>query len=246
MPVVSAIVQEGWREVQARLYALDISQTVAEPTTFKVGEGGFIDVPPKEPDTPDATREDLFSEGTLLAGGGTATFTNASVNVTGVGTSFLADISPGEWIKPGPTFGVLFGMEGANARSAGDVGSEYDDWGEVQSISDDFNLVLSAPYAGASTGANPRGVYKAPDPWFTFRKVFSPGDVVFSSGVPAITEFTAILLAGEANLTQLGVAPEFFELAAFDANNVMMYHMTFPLESKTAVIQLNHIIELIF
>lgn len=243
---VSAIVQEGWREIQARVYALDVAQSFADPVRFKIGEGGFIDVPPKVPDTPDPTREDLFSEGTPLAGGGTATFTNGSDAVIGVGTTFLADLSPGDWIKPGPTFGVLGGMEGAEARSAGDIGSEYDEWGEVSIVSSDLGVKLVAPYTGASTGANPRRVQKAASPLFTFRKNYSPGDVIFSSGVPAITEFTSIVLAGEANLTQLGVSPEFFELAAFDANNVMIFHMTFDMETKSGAVQLNHVTELVF
>lgn len=243
MAVVSAIVQEGWREVLARLYALDVAQAFAEPYRFKVGEGAFIDVPPKEPISPDATREDLFSEGDAVAG--TATFTGGNASVVGVGTTFLSDVAPGDWIKPGPTFGVLGGLEGATERSAGDIGSEYDVWGEVLLVPSDTSITLTAPYGGATT-AVPRAVHKAEAPFFTFRKLFSPADVIFSSGVPAITEFTAILLAGEANANQLLASPEFFELGIFDANNVMMVHMTFPLESKTAAVQLNHIIELIF
>lgn len=245
MAVVSAIVQEGWREVQARLYALDIAHAYAEPYRFKLGEGGFINVPPKEPITPDATLEDLLSEGTRLTGGGTATFTGGGSNVVGVGTSFLADVSPGDWIKPGPTFGVLGGMEGARPRSAGDIVSEYDEWAQVQSVIDNLNITLTAPYAGLTT-VNPRRVHKASAPYLTFRKLFAPGDVVFSSGVPAITEFTAIALASEANTNQLLTTPEFFELGIFDANNVMMVHMTFPLEAKTNVLQFNHVIELVF
>ena len=191
MPV-SGIVQEGWREIQARLYALDVAQVYAEPYLFKIGEGGFIDVPPKEPISPDATLEDLLSEGTPLAGGGTATFTNGSSNVVGVGTSFLADVTPGDWIKPGPTFGILGGMEGAKARSSGDIGSEYDDWAEVLNVPSNTAITLALPYTGATT-ANARRVQKAAAPFLTFRKLFSPGDVIFSSGVPAITEFTAIV-----------------------------------------------------
>lgn len=245
MAVVSAIVQEGWREVQARLYALDVAQAFSEPLRFKIGEGGFIDVPPKEPITPDATVDDLFSEGTALASGGTATFTNGNATVVGAGTAFLTDVAPGDWIKPGPTFGVLGGLEGANARSAGDIGSEYDVWGEVQTVNSDLSITLTAPYAGP-TNAEARAVHKGEAPFFTFRKNFTPSDVLFTSAVPAITEFTAILLPAEANLNQLGVEPDLFELGIFDSNNVMMVHMTFPLETKTAAIQLNHIIELIY
>lgn len=243
MPVVSAIVQEGWREVQARLYSLDAAQSYAEPYLFKIGEGGFVDLPPKEPVTPDPTRDDIFSEGDAVAG--TATFTNLSATVTGVGTTFLADVSPGDWVKPGPTFGVLGGLEGANARSAGDIGSEYDEWAEVLAVPGNTSITLTAPYTGATT-AVPRALHKAAAPFLTFRKLFSPADVIFSSGVPAITEFTAIVLAAEANANQLLATPEFFEIGIFDANNVMMVHMTFPLESKTGAVQLNHIIELIF
>lgn len=241
--VVSAIVQEGWREIQARLYALDVAQAFADPYRFKIGEGGFIDIPPKEPVTPDATRDDLFSEGDAV--GGTSVFTNGSPSVSGVGTTFLTDVAPGNWVKPGPTFGVLGGLEGANARSAGDIGSEYDEWAQVLAIPSDTAITLTAPYTGATT-VNPRALHKAAAPFLTFRKLLSPVDVIFSSAIPAITEFTAIVLAGEANLNQLLASPEFFELGVFDANNVMMFHMTFPLESKTGAVQLNHIIELIF
>ena len=245
MAVVDAIVQEGFREVQARLYALDVAQNFADPYWFKVGEGAFVDVPPKEPIAPDATRDDLFSEGTPVAGGGTAQFTNGSAFVVGTGTSFLADVTAGDWIKPGPTFGVLGGLEGANARSAGDIGSEYDVWGQVLSVVDNTNITLSAPYGGA-TNANPRPVQVGEIPFLTFRKTFSPSDVLFSSAIPAITEFTCIILASEGNINQQALNPEFFELGIFDANNVMMVHMTFPLETKTAALQLNHIIELVY
>lgn len=239
MALVSAIVQEGWRGVLARLYSLDTAQAFAEPFRFKVGEGGFIDIPPKEPVSPDATREDLFSEGDATSG--TAVFTNSSAAIVGTGTSFLSQVTPGMWVKPGPTSVA----EGLTAHSAGDIGSEYDEWGLVLNVPSDTSITLTAPYAGA-TSAGARALHKADAPLFTFRKLFSPADVLFSSDLPAITEFTMILLAAEANANQLLASPELFELGIFDANNVMMVHMTFPLESKTASIQLNHVVELIF
>lgn len=240
MATVQAVVQEGWREILARIFSLDALDAFAEMAVFKVGEGGFIDVPPKEPVTPDPTRLDLFSEGDALAGGGTCEFTNLSATVAGSGTTFLADVSPGDWIKPGA-------LPSSDTNSAGVPGSEEDAWGQVLTVDNDLQITLVAPYIGPThLFAEARPCHKAAEPFFTFRKALTPSDVLFSSGVPAITEITAIILAGEGNLDQLGNNPEYFELGVFDAKGVMLLHMTFPLEQKTGAIQLNHVIELVF
>lgn len=248
MATVQAVVQEGWREILARIFSLDVPDTFQEMAVFKIGEGAFLDLPPKEPITPVPAREDLFSEGTALAGGGTCEFTNASATVAGAGTSFLADVFAGEWIKPGA-------LPSADTRSAGVPGSEEDGWGQILSVDSNIQVTLTAPYVGAThlfgenrpcrRGISSPGV-PAPIPMFTFRKSLVLADVLFSSGVPAITEITAIVLAAEANANQLGNPPEFFEIGVFDANGVMLFHMTFPLEQKIAAIQLNHVIELVF
>jgi len=234
---VQATVQEGWRTILARIFSLDVADVHSDIGFFKIGEGGFVNVPPKQPIAPVGTRTDLESEGAPLAGGGTATFTNGTTAVVGVGTSFLADVAVGEWIKPGPTVSGF-------VSSAGVPGSEVDEWGEVQSVTDNLNIVLTAVYAGATLGG--REVRKASEPLFTFRKTLTAGEVLFNSAVPAITEITAIVAAGEANADQLANPPEFFELGVFDANGVMICYVTFDQETKTGLVQLNHIVNLIF
>lgn len=238
MAAPAGTLQEGWRAVLARVYSRDVADVQADFTRFKIGEGGE-DVAPN-PIPPDAAFEDLLSEGDKLAGAGTATFTNASANVVGVGTSFLADVTVGNWIKPGPTYVA----EGAEPYSSGDVGTEYDGWGQVQNVLDDNNIVLTGPYGGATT-AVPREVRQADSPLYTFRKTLVAGDVLFVSAVPAIIEITAILLAGEGLLDQQGNAPKYYELGVFDSNNVMVAYMTFDMEEQTGV-QFNHILELLF
>jgi hypothetical protein len=57
---VSAVVSNGWREILARVFARDISQSLAEIARFKIGEGGSSG---GSPITPDATYTDLESEG---------------------------------------------------------------------------------------------------------------------------------------------------------------------------------------
>jgi len=237
---VQAIVQEGWREVLARVYARDVADTQSEITYYKIGEGGFIDLPPKTPITPDPTFRDLQSEGTPLAGGGVCEFTNGLAAVAGVGTTFLADVAVGDWIKPGP-------LPSAFVNAAGQPGSEEDGWGQVLFVNSNVSITLTAPYVGGThLLAEARRCHKASTPLFTFRKAMANADVLFSSGVPAITEVTAVVLAAEANATQLAVSPQFYELGLYDANNVLLVYMTFPLETKTLAIQLNHILELVW
>ena len=234
---VQGIIPNVWRTVLARVFARDVADTQAEFVRYKIGEGGFVNVPPKQPIAPLATRSDLASEGTALPGGGTATFTNGLAAVVGVGTSFLVDVAPGDWIKPGPTPSVFSG-------SAGVPGSEVDEWGLVLAVPTNLSITLSAPYTGATLGGRP--VRKAAEPLFTFRKALLAADVTLFSSLPAITEIDAIVLAAEANLDQLGNPPEFFEVGIFDANGVMIAYITFDLETKTGAVQLNHIIQIVF
>lgn len=240
MAAVQAVVSSGWREILARLFARDVVDIFAEITDYKIGEGGFVNVPPKLPIVPDPTFLDLQSEGTRLAAGGICEFTNGSTAVTGFGTSFLADVSVGDWIKPGPSQPMFI-------NSFGVPGTEEDGWGQVFSVNNNVSITLTAPYVGAThLLAENRNCFKASAPLFTFRKPLANADVLFASGNPAITEITAIVLAGEANANQLGGSPEFYELGLFDQHGVMVVYMTFPLETKTVAVQLNHIIELVF
>lgn len=235
MAAPTGTVQQGWEAVLARVYARDVADTVADFTRFKIGEGAYVSGPP-EPIPPDASFSDLQSEGSPLAGGGTANFNNASTGVTGIGTTFLADVTAGQWIKPGPTVS-------ASPFSAGVPGSEIDEWGQVQTVLSDTSIVLMSPYTGPTTLG--REVRKANEPLYTFRKDLLAGDVLFASSVPAITEILAVVLATEALSDQLGNAPRFFELGIFDSNGVMAVYMTFPMEEQTGV-QFNHLIELVF
>src|SRR5210317_1674263 len=86
---VLATIQDNWRTVLSRVFARDIADAHAEITYFKIGEGGFVNLPPKEPVAPDAARSDLESEGTDPPGGGPATFTSGSALVSGVERRFL-------------------------------------------------------------------------------------------------------------------------------------------------------------
>ena len=234
---IQGVAANVWRTVLARVVARDVADTYADIVRFKIGEGGFIDVPPKQPVTPVGTVEDLVSEGAKLSGGGTATFTNGSAIVSGAGTTFLTDLAGGKWIKPGPTYPIAVG-------SAGDAGTEYDTWGEIQSVDSDTQVTLTAPFAGATVAG--REVRVADEPLYTFRKTLNAGDVTLLSSVPAIVEVDAIVLAGEANADQLGNNPEFFELGLYDSNGVMVAYLTFDLETKSGGVQLNHIQQVVF
>lgn len=232
-----ASVQEDWRTILARIFSQDVSDTHQDIVRFKIGEGGSS---AGLPITPDPTFVDVEGEGAPLAGGGTVEFTNGSMVVTGSGTSFLADVSPGDWIKPGPT-------PSADPLSPGTPGSEEDGWGEVDTVNSNISITLLANYVGAThLLAESRACHKAAAPLFVFRKAMGVSDVLFDSAVPAITEITAIVAAGEANLDQLGGNPIFFEVGLFDANGVMLVYMTFDAVTKTGAVQLNHIVDLVF
>lgn len=232
-----ASVQEDWRTILARVFSQDVSDTFSEITKFKIGEGGSSG---GLPITPDPTFTDVQGEGAALAGGGTCEFTNGSAAVTGLGTSFLADVAVSDWIKPGPT-------PSSDPLSAGTPGSEEDGWGQVLTVDSNTGITLFSPYAGAThLLAELRPCHKAASPLFVFRKALGAPDVLFNSAVPAITEITAIVAAGEANLNQPGGNPIFFEVGAFDAKGVMLVYVTFDAVTKTGAVQLNHIIDLVF
>lgn len=233
---VQGIIPNVWRTTIARVYARDVADTQSEIVRFKIGEGGFVNTPPKQPISPAATKRDLDSEGATLTGGGTALFSNGSAIVTGTGTTFLTDLAVGQWIKPGPLLTPLA------VGSAGDPGTEVDQWGQILSVDSDLQVTLTGGYTGATLT---RAVRKANEPLYTFRKTLLASDVFLLSALPAITEIDAIVLAGEANADQLANAPEFFELGVFDANGVMVAYVTFDLQTKTAAVQLNTIIQLV-
>ena len=234
---VQAIVQNNWRTILARVYAQDVAQPQQEISRFKIGEGGFVGATPI---TPDATFEDVQGEGTPLAGGGTCEFVNGSADVVGSGTSFLADVAVGDWIKPGPE-------ASPNAYSAGLPGSEEDGWGEVLLVNNNTSITLAAPYIGVShLLSENRPCHSASEPLFVFRKALGAGDVLFDNVLPAITEITSTLGAAEANADQLGNTPEFFELGLFDADGVMVVYMTFDMQEKIAGVQLVTICDLTF
>jgi len=234
---VSASVQDNWRTILARVFSRDVVQVQREINRFKIGEGGSSG---GTPITPDSTYVDVEGEGAPLAGGGTVGFTNGTTAVVGVGTSFLADVSPGDWIKPGPE-------PHSNPYSAGDPGTEEDGWGQVLSVTDNNNIVLTAAYIGAThpTSEN-RPCHLASEPLFVFRKSLAAGDVLFNSVLPAIVEITSIVAAGEANSDQLGNNPIFYELGLFDEDGVMVVYVTFDAQTKVAGVQLNTIIDLVF
>lgn len=230
----TAVVTEVWRTIIARVLSRDLADSYAEHDFFKIGEGGSSGGLPV---APDATRTDIAGEGEPLANGGTVAFTNGSATVTGTGTTFTVDVSIGDWIKPGPDFtGVTFG-------SAGVPGSDVDEWGQVLTVDSDTQITLNATYIGASISG--RECRSAPEPYFVFRRTLSAGDVLFNSAVPAITEVTSVVLSTDANLDQLGNAPEFFELGLFDANGVMTVYMTMDQQTKTVSVQLNNVIDIV-
>ena len=227
----SYTVTDFFRTIVARMYSRNVAEVQREITLFKIGEGGW-EGSPKVPKTPSAAREDLESEGEPLAGGGKVVFMTGSFQVVGLGTSFLSDVTPGQWVKPGPASSVV-----SNYYSAGEPGTEYDDWGQVLSVTDDENLVLSSVYTGASCSANDvRECYKASTPFFTFRKTLAAGDVLW--GTATGVDVAVLVDFAEANATQLGVAPAFFEVGLFDSDGCMVAYGTFDERTKTVGVQI--------
>lgn len=240
----SAIIQVDWRSVLSELWARDVVaayRTKKDIVRFKIGEGGFTGSP-KVPITPDENFIDIQSEGAPFAGGGTVEFTNGSTAVTGVGTSFLADVAVNDWIKPGPEPAVS-----TDPFSAGEPGTEEDGWGQVQTVTDNSNIVLTGNYIGAThLQSETRPGHKASTPLFTFRKTLTAADVLDESANPAITRVTCTVALAEANTTQLAVGPEFFELSLFDENGVMVCYHTFDQEDKIPSISLVHVLDTVW
>jgi len=235
----SAKIQNGWRSILSRVYARDVTQTQREIVSFKIGEGGYTGGPPV-PKTPDETLLDLESEGVPLAGGGTCAFVNGSPTVTGLGTSFLADVAIGDWIKPGPE-------PSTNPFSAGVLGSEEDVWGQVQSVDSNTQITLTANYAGGSHPLSQgRACHESTLPLYTFRKALDAAEVAHFSDLPAITEVTATVDGGEANDDGFGGSPEFFELGLFDSDGVMVAYATVDEEEKILGVALVHLIDIVW
>lgn len=228
---------DNFHTVVGRMYSRDVVEAQREFVLFKIGEGGYEGAP-HVPKTPLPTRTDIEGEGEPLAGGGVCEFTNGSAVVTGVGTAFLADVSPGEWIKPGPT-------PHANPYSAGTPGSEEDAWGQVLAVVDDTTITLSAVYAGAThLIAEGRACYLASEPLFVFRKALGAGDVIWNLATgPTVTMLVDLL---EANADQLLLSPEFFEVGIFDSDGVMVAYGTLDERLKTAIVQVLLAPDLVF
>lgn len=216
---VQAVVTDGYHSLVSRVYSRDVVEVQVEITSYKIGEGGFQVVgPAREPVTPDPTLTDLASEGAVLSG--QCNFSFGSATVTGVGTAFLAEVSPGDFIKPAGT----------------------DIWGEVLAVPGNTTITLTAVFGGITALLAEGRV--AEEPWFTFRKAILAAEVVWIA--PNVARITASVLAGEANDDGLGNPPDFFELGLFDANDVMVVYMTMPLETKVPGVVLGHIIDITF
>jgi len=214
------------------MYSRDVVEALREMVLFKIGEGGFDAGPPKTPKyPPSSARTDLESEGDPLAGGGICQFTNGSEVVTGSGTTFLADVVAGQWIKPGPT-------PSANPYSAGTPASEEDSWGQVLHVVDDTTITLSSHYAGAThLFAEARPCHVADEPLFTFRKALNAGDVTWD--LASGTDVAIVVALGEGNSDQLGLNPEFFEVGVFDSDGVMLIYGTLNERLKTGLVTIN-------
>lgn len=228
----------------ARIFSRDLAgvwDAHKDIVRFKIGEGGGSG---GTPITPDTTFIDVQGEGEQKAG--LASFSNGSAAVTGDGScTFLADFAINDWIKPGAR---TTGAPAVSPYAPGYPGTEYDDWGQVQSITDNNNLVLTAPYAGASTPEDrpPMKATAAQGPLFVFRKTLATSDVIFFSANPAIAEVTTLVAAAEANLDQLGNPPDFYEIGGFDEDGVMVFYVTFDVQTKIPGVQLVTIVQLVF
>jgi hypothetical protein len=228
----------------ARQFSRDLAgvwDTHKEIVRFKIGEGGGSG---GSPITPDSTFIDVQGEGEQKTG--LCSFSNGVAAVTGDGScSFTTEFVANDWIKPGAR---TTGVPSVSPYAPGYPGTEYDEWGQIQSITDNNNIVLTAPYAGVSTPEDrpPMKATAAQGPLFVFRKALATSDVIFFSGLPAITEVTTLVAAAEANLDQLGNSPDFYEIGGFDEDGVMVFYCTFDVQTKVAGVQLVTIIQLVF
>lgn len=234
---VSAVVQLGWRSVLSRTYAQNLAPPWSKKdiVRFKIGEGGQIG---GLPITPDESFIDIQGEGERMTG--LCSFSNGIATVIGDGScTFLIDFVAGDWIKPGAR------VPPTNIFAPGVVGTEYDEWGQILSVDNNNQITLTAPYAGVSTPED-RPPMKGATPMFVFRKTLTAADVIHLSDVPAITEIINNVGAAEANLTQLGLSPNFYELGCFDSDGVMVCYITFDLKTKIAGVQLVTIGDLVW
>jgi len=224
----------------ARIFSRDLAgswDAHKEIVRFKIGEGGGSG---GSPITPDPTFVDVQGEGEAKTG--LVSFTNGNPNVSGAGCAFTTEFAVNDWIKPGAL------LTGASPYAPGVPGTEYDEWGQIQSITDDNNLVLTANYAGVTTPQPrpPKKATAAQGPLFVFRKTLGTADVIFFGASPAITEVTTLVAAAEANLDQLGNSPDFYEIGGFDEDGVMVFYCTFDVQTKVVGVQLITIIQLVF
>lgn len=224
----------------ARTFSRDLAgvwDTHKEIVRFKIGEGGGSG---GSPITPDETFTDVQGEGEAQTG--VCGFTNGSKIVAGVGTAFLTDFSPGDWIKPGAR---TTGSPSVSPYAPGYPGTEYDEWGQIDTVDNDLQITLLSNYGSVTTPEN-RSPMKASEPLYVFRKDLSTSDVVYFSANPAIVEVTSLVGASEANSDQLSNSPDFYELGLFDEDGVMVAYCTFDLQTKVSGVQLITIIQLVF
>ena len=226
----SYVVSDNFRVVVARMFSRDVVETQREIVRFKIGEGGF-EGSPVVPKTPSIALTDLESEGEPLASGGTVEFVNSSFSVVGSGTTFLSDVTPGQWIKPGPE-------PHSNPYSAGDPSTEEDGWGQVLTVVDDTHITLSSVYVGAThLFAESRPCHISGQPFFTFRKTLVAGDVLWDASNGS--QISILVDFAEANATQLGLSPRFFEVGVFDSDGVMVAYGTLDERLKVLAAQIS-------
>lgn len=216
--VISAVPTNVGRDQFAKATAGLITSVASY---FLIGEGGYIvSGGVKTPKTPLPSRTRLEAQGVSLTG--TLTFTNGSATVTGSGTLFTSELATGKWIRPdGPVDGL---------------------WYQVLGVTDNLTLTLSAPFAGV-TSPGPEAASRADEPFLVFKKTFTGADVLFEGVGTARTIINTLVDFTEANADQLANPPEFFEIAVFDNNNVMLCYGTFPEEIKTPAKTLSNVLK---
>lgn len=214
MVAINAVATDALLDAIARHLVGDVADIVLG--YFKLGEGGFIESGGvKTPKTPDPTRTRVEADGGALAGT-SVTFMNASSDVSGIGTSFLTAVVPGQYVRL-------------------DVDLV---WAQVLSVPDNNNLILTATYTGTG-GTGDGSVITAP--FFVFKKSFVGVDLTFLGTGTGVCTAVAFLDFIEGNDDGFGGNPEYFEIGIFDTNDVMVAYGTYPGETKVSTIQFNKV-----
>lgn len=214
MSAIDAVATDLGLDQLAKHLAGDVASV--QMNFFKIGEGGFNESGGvKTPKIPDPTKKRLEADGTALSG--TLTFSNGSAAVSGSGSAFLTEVTVGQFV-----------------RLDADLV-----WAEVQSITDDNNLVLTANYSGAG-GAGVGSVI--PTALFVFKKTYLGTDLTFEEDGRMTA--VAFLDFAEGNDDGFGGTPEFFEIGVFDTAGNMIAYGTYPGEDKTVGIQFNKVVRI--